>query len=133
MSKVLTLQTLIDKRACRAQVDLFRQTFGASVEITPALCESVAAQFDWTWASNNLLTPAARAEYERVRGPALAEGKRVQGAALAEYKRVQGPAYAECKRVTDAALAEYERVQGAAIAEYERVCARTFGQLFTGV
>ena len=75
---LLLLQTLIDKRACTAQVQLFRQTFGESVEITPALCESVAAQFDWTWASNNLLTPAAYAEYERVQGPAYAEYKRVQ-------------------------------------------------------
>jgi hypothetical protein len=108
---ILTLQQLKNKRACQGQVDLFRQTFGESVEITPALCESVAARFDWNWASANLLTPAASAEYERIQGPAYAEYKRVQGAALAEYERVEGAAYTE----------------------YERVCARTFGQLFTGM
>jgi len=128
---MLILQTLIDKRACTAQVDLFRHIFGESVEITSALCESVAAQFDWNWASRYLLTPAALAEYERVQGPALAEYERVQGAALAEYERVRGPARAEYERVQGPALAEYERVEGPAYAEYERVCARTFGQLFT--
>jgi hypothetical protein len=133
MSKVLTLQTLIDKNACQGQVDLFHQTFGESVEITPALCESVTAQFDWRWASRNLLTPAALAECKRVTDAASAEYKRVQGAAYAEYKRVQGPARAEYDRVQGAALAEYERVVGAAYAEYKRVQARTFGELFTGV
>lgn len=45
----LTLDTLIAKRACAQQVDLFHQLFGESVTVTPALCVEHAAQFDWEW------------------------------------------------------------------------------------
>lgn len=63
---LLTLQTLIDKRACPEQVELFRFMFGDSVDVTPELCERVAAQFNFEWAARSLLTGPALAEYERV-------------------------------------------------------------------
>ena len=37
---------------------------------------------------------AARAEYEKVRGPALAEFEKVRGPAWAEFVKVHGPALA---------------------------------------
>jgi hypothetical protein len=73
----LTIDTLTAKDACAPQVDLFRELFGESVTITPELCVEHAAQFDWGWAAENLLTPNSRAEYERVCAPAWAEYKRV--------------------------------------------------------
>ena len=105
----LKLQTLIDLRACREQVDLFRAKFGESVDVTPELCEAVASEFDFCWAARNLLLPTALAEYERVRAPAYAEYERVTAPAYAEYERVRDAAYAECERVRDAAYAECDR------------------------
>ena len=89
MSRTLTLQTLIDKGACYAQVELFRAKFGESVRVTQRLCVSVADAFDWNWAARHLLSKPARAEYERVTAPARAE-----------YERVKAAAWAECGRVT---------------------------------
>jgi hypothetical protein len=106
MSRVLTLATLIDKRACNSHVELFRSRFGESVEVTAELCASVAAMFDWGWAASNLLSPPALAEYDRVTAPALAEYERVTAPALAEYERVKAPALAEYERVTATAWAQ---------------------------
>ena len=59
MSRILLLQTLIDKGACSSQVAIFRAKFGESVVVTEALCESVAGIFDWSWAARELLTATA--------------------------------------------------------------------------
>jgi hypothetical protein len=63
-SRTLTLQTLIDKDACEDQVDLFRAKFGESVEVTEALCRSVAFEFSWSWAADKLLSKRSRANYQ---------------------------------------------------------------------
>jgi hypothetical protein len=68
-SRTLTLQTLIDKRACVEQIDLFRAKFGESVEVTEALCRSVASEFDWHWAGNNLLSKKGYDDYRAKRKP----------------------------------------------------------------
>ena len=115
----LKLQTLIDRGACQPKADLFRARFGESVDITPELCESVASDFDFEWAAENLLT-----------APALAEYKRVSDAAVAEYKRVTAPARAEYERVRAPACAEYERVTDAAYAECDRAIAREFARQY---
>ena len=119
MSRTLTLQTLIDKGACYAQVELFRAKFGESVRVTQRLCVSVADAFDWNWAARHLLSKPAQAKYGRV-----------TAAALAEYKRVTAPAQAKYERVTAAAGAECWRVRAPALAEYGRVTARTFAKLY---
>ena len=130
--RILTLKTLESLDACSRQRYLFRSKFGDSVEITESLCESVASDFDWSWAAQNLLSAPALAEYNRVCAPALAEYNRVCAPALAEYDRVRAPAWDEYDRVRAPALAEYDRVCAAALAEYDRVCAITFGRLYCG-
>jgi hypothetical protein len=105
-SRVLTLQQLKDADACNAQVSLFQQTFGASVEVTVELAEQYAQQFDFDFAARHFLTAAAYAEYDKVRA-----------AARAEYNKVRAPAYAEYYKVTAAAAwAEYDKVIAAAFA-----------------
>ena len=126
VSRTLTLETLRAKHACAEQVKRFKATFGESVEITEALCASVATQFDFNWVAENLLSPAALAEYQRVTAPALAEYERVKAPALAEYQRVVAPALTEYQRVTAPPRAEYERVTGPALAEYQRVKAQVW-------
>lgn len=61
-SRTLELSTLIELDACKDQVNLFREKFGCSVEVTPELCVGVAAEFSWDWAAQNLLSAQALAE-----------------------------------------------------------------------
>jgi hypothetical protein len=129
-SRTLKLQTLIDKRACAAQVDLFRASFGDSVEVTESRCAEHALAFDWDWASRHLLGAPALAEYKRVCASAWAEYDRVRAPAWAEYDRVRAPALAEYKRVRASAWVEYKRVRASAWAEYRRVCASTWARLY---
>lgn len=102
MTAIFTLKMLTDARACSAQVDLFRSTFGNRVNVTVARARKVADKFGWNFAVR-FLDDEGKAEYERVNGAAWAEYERVCGAALAEYNRVRGPAWAAayiatCKR-----------------------------------
>ena len=113
-ARTLTLQTLIDKDACQSQVDLFRQHFGPSVEVTEALCVKHARAFDWPWAARNLLSVSAEADYERVRAAAWADYRRANAPAWAEYARAIAPAWADYERATAPAVAEYKRVRAAA-------------------
>ena len=130
--RILTLKTLESLDACSRQRYLFRSKFGDSVEITESLCESVASDFDWSWAAQNLLSAPALAEYNRVRAAAWDEYDRVRAAAWDEYDRVCAAALAEYDRVCAPAWAEYDRVCAPALAEYDRVRAITFGRLYCG-
>ncbi len=91
----LTLQTLIDKRACKDQVALFREMFGDSVEITEELCASFA-RFDFTWAAQHLLSVAAWDDYLRNRETAWADYLRIKGSApRADYARSRAITFAK--------------------------------------
>jgi len=69
---ILTTKMLRAKGACEDQRKLFDELTGGSIDITAAWCAEHAAEFDWDWASINLLTAPAWAEYERVKAPAWA-------------------------------------------------------------
>ena len=127
MSAIFTAAMLEEAKACQPQIDLFRAIFGESVVVTVARARKVSDQFDWHYASR-FLDAVGRAEYERVRAPALAEYRRVQAPASAEYSRVQATAWAEYKRVQAPASAEYRRVRAPAwasayIATHKRAAA----------
>src|SRR3990167_3989263 len=104
--KLLTLQQLQDHRACRDQIQLFRELFGESAIVTVKACVAVADKFNWEWAAGHLLKASAYAEYDRVANPAYAEYNQVVALAQAEYKPVITLAQAEYKQVTRLALAE---------------------------
>ena len=80
--------------ACKDQLSEFKTRFGSSVVVTEELCLSVANVFNWDWAARHLLSPAALAEYKRVRALAWAEYERVRASARAEYNRVEASAFA---------------------------------------
>ena len=130
MTKKITLRTLKAKGACRDQCKRFAALFPEGVEVTEALCIEHAAEFNWDWAAQSLLTAPALAEYEHVAAPALAEYERVKASALAEYERVKASALAEYQRTTATAWAEYDRVRASALVEYNRVRAATFAILY---
>ena len=58
------------KGACSNQRALFRKHFGTGGEVTLAKVEAVADLFDWDWAASHLLSPPAKAEYDKVRAAA---------------------------------------------------------------
>ena len=82
-SRVLTLQQLKDANACHEQVSLFQRTFGESVEVTVALAEQYAQQFNFGFAARHFLTAPALAEYVKVTAAARAEYDKVIAAAFA--------------------------------------------------
>ena len=94
--KILTLKTLQSHSACQSQLDLFRAHFGEAVTVTADICMAVASVFSWDWAAQKLLSPAALADYQRVRAAALADYQRVAAPALADYERVCAAAFADC-------------------------------------
>ncbi len=118
----ITLEWLREQRACDDQVAIFKQVFGNEAALDmPSAVKAIEARLDLDWLAGHLLGPAAGAEYDRVRAPALAQYDRVTAAAGAEYDRVTAAAGAEYERVTDPARAEYDRVRAPARAEYDRV------------
>jgi hypothetical protein len=117
----ITAAQLRKAGACREQVDMFTSLFGDSAVITLDLAVQHAGVFDWDWATG-LLTPPARAEYDKVCAAAVAEYDKVCAPARAEYGKVCA-ARAEYDKVCAAAGAEYDKVRAAARAEYDKVCA----------
>jgi len=122
MTKI-TYQTIAGKLACKNQLDAFRALFGESVDITPELCVTHAFAFDWDWAGDNLLSPTARAEYDRASASARAEHQRASASASARART-------EYARATAAAWAEYNRARATALAEYNRARATAWANAY---
>jgi hypothetical protein len=55
-----------------------------------------------------------RAEYEKIRGAALAEYEKIKRPAWAEYAKIERPAWAEYEKIERPAWAEYKKIQGRA-------------------
>src|ERR1700691_562260 len=69
--KTISAAQLVRAGACEDQVHLFRSIFGPRpVAVTVKLALAHADKFRWNWASQNLLTAPAYAEYDRIRAPA---------------------------------------------------------------
>jgi len=115
-SRTLHINQLIKNHACGEQVELFRSTFGDSVDVTAELAVEMAGKFDITWAAKNLLSASAWAEYDRVMAPARAEYDKVTASAWAEYRKVTASAWAECDKVMASAWPECEKVMATAFA-----------------
>src|SRR5208282_5495044 len=75
----LTYRKLKLAGACSQQLERFRELFPDGVDVTAAVCASVAKEFDWDWAAMNLLPLRLRADYEAKLAPLRAdyEAKRV--------------------------------------------------------
>ena len=109
MTKKITLRTLEAKGACRDQCKRFAALFPEGVEVTEALCIEHAAEFNWDWAAQNLLTDSAWAEYHRTTASAWAKHDRARASAWAEhqcYERTTAPAWVKYDRVTAATFAK---------------------------
>lgn len=105
---IITVTHLENLRACSAAVSRFREFFGKSALVTEEECVRHAADFDWDWAAEKLLTSAQWQEYKRIRARAYVEYERVKSEAWADYDRIEASAWAEYLRIQAAAQKEYE-------------------------
>jgi hypothetical protein len=110
----ITLKMLRKAGACSLQVDLFRDTFGESVEVTESLLIGHAGKFELDFAARKFFRAPALAEYEKARDAALAEYEKVRAPALAEYEKGRAPAWAEYEKASAPALAEYAKARAMA-------------------
>lgn len=119
--RTLYASTLTRLGACAPEVELFRQRFGDSVDVTES---TDTAGFSIEWAARYLLSPTAYADYARSWGVAYADYERIRGAAraaYADYVRIRGAASADYVRIEKTAWADYEHIRGAAWAGYVRI------------
>ena len=95
----ITAEWLEEQEACPDQVALFRTTFGEAAEVSPeTLARAREVGLSLAWLADEVLTDAARAEYERVITPAWEEyvrewmkSARYSASAWAEYDRFRAP------------------------------------------
>ena len=114
--RTLTLKQLTEAHACEEQVKLFKKHFGASVEVTELLAESLARKFDFGWAGEHLLGHAAQAEYLKVCAAAGTEYLKAHDAAGAEYQKVCDVAWAELEKATKPPRDKYDKVRAVTFA-----------------
>ena len=115
MANIITLDMLINKKACQEQIDLFKQCFGESVEITEDLCLKYSNEFHINWLIDNMLNEEQRELYYTIQAPAWKKYLAIQESVYEEYKAIQGPAYEE-----------YEAIEAPALEAYDKEKARAF-------
>jgi hypothetical protein len=141
MPATITYDQLKALGACREQLMKFRRVFGDSVDVTEELAAKYAQEFDFDWASSNLLRAAAKEEYSNAAKPALEEYRRAIVPAEEEYDRAVAPALGRCGcsikltwdgriRATTLAWEEYLRATAPAREEYRRAIAVAFAKCY---
>ena len=131
---IITKQMLINRGACRDDVDLFEQTIGDSVIVTVKRAEKVANLFDW-YGARCLLDSTALAKYQRDTAQADDEWLRVISPPWVKVTPSTGDSFSwdtdECDTVD--ARAEWERATEAAWTKRQQVLARAWASAFMGM
>ena len=93
----ITYSLLVEKNACKPQLDLFEKHFGKvkAIPLTKSIVSKFGSVFNIDWAASNLLTPKDFKEYNKVKAPALEEYKKVKAQAWEEYNKVKAQAFVE--------------------------------------
>ena len=120
--KTITLQQLIDKDACIAQVKLFKNTFGDSVEVTRELAIKYAKDFAFDWAADNLLDAPAWKIYKETTAPAWKL-----------YEDTIAPALKLYEETCATAMEIYEETCAPARKLYEETRATAFVEAYLGM
>jgi hypothetical protein len=86
--------------ACKDQVKIFRDTFGASVNVTSKnIRKAVTAGLDINWPIRYLdVFAPIWAEYEKAHAPIWAEYRKAHAPIWAEYEKAHAPIWAEYSR-----------------------------------
>lgn len=82
----ITKTLLRRKRACANQLALFIATFPDGVDVTEAVCVSVADKFHWGWAAHNLLPEPLWDDYDAKRATLRADYEAKVATLWADYK-----------------------------------------------
>ena len=102
--------------ACTRQVELFHQLFGDRCTVSVDLCVAHAAQFDWSWAAQKLLSAPAYRAYDE----AYATARKAYDEAIAPACKACDEAYATACKAYDEAYATACKACGEAIAMARR-------------
>ena len=103
----VTLKMLVRAKACKSQRDVFAELFPDGIDVTEAVCVSVADKFDWDWAAWHLLPAPLDADYQAKRAPLDADYRAKRTPLDADY-------WAKCASL---------------YADYRAKCAALFGSL----
>jgi hypothetical protein len=95
-NQTITVEMLVKMGACHSQVMLFRRLFGKSVKVTLKGCVKAAQQFDWNWASRNLLTATAEKAYQEATATAWKAYQEAKAPAWKAYQEATAIAFARC-------------------------------------
>jgi hypothetical protein len=119
MSAVITLEMILDAKACPEQVTLFNKLhpLGFALVTPKSVLSAKVDGIDIYWAGEKLL----RGEFKRSYNAALAEPRKVYDAALTEVGKVYDAAKAEAHRAYYAALVEPHKVYTSARSEARKV------------
>jgi hypothetical protein len=88
----ITLKQLRKMAACDSQVELFKQTFGESVELTRKLVLAHACKFDLHWFAYNYLKGKKLEAYDKAIAPAREACQKEIAPALEAYYKAIAPA-----------------------------------------
>jgi hypothetical protein len=136
-SRILHVQTLIDKGACLSQVKLVRKTFGESVRVTVALCARMATQFQWEWAATHLLSAdmladykaaiaKPSADYEAARAKPWADCAAAIAKSSAAYEAARAKPWADCAAAIAQSWADYKAAIAQSWADYKAAIAKSW-------
>ena len=90
--KTLSLRKLKLLGACTQQVELFHRLFGDRCIVSVELCVAHAAQFDWSWAAQRLLSVTAYKAYYEAVAPAYKARDEAVAPACKAYDEAVAPA-----------------------------------------
>jgi hypothetical protein len=108
----ITLQQLIDAKACPQQVELFREHFGKSVRVTIPKGRKYAKVFDWDFAAHHFLDTSARKSYDE----AIAPASKAYDEATVTASKAYHEAIAPALKVRSEATVTASKVRSEAIA-----------------
>ena len=122
MANVITLDMLIRKKACSKQVELFKQYFGESVEITEEICIKYSNEFYIDCLAAKMLNEEQLKAYKAIRDPAYEEHKATDvRAALEAYEAIEGPAWKKYSAIHGLARKNYEAIGKPAWKDYKAI------------
>src|SRR5208282_4293220 len=127
----LTYRKLKLAGACSQQLERFRELFPNGVDVTAAVCASVAKEFDWDWAARNLLTSRLWDDYEAKRAPLRDdyEAKRKRAPLWDDYEAKRAPLWGDYKAKLAPLWGDYEAKRALLQDDYEAKRAPLFGSL----
>jgi hypothetical protein len=122
----ITLRWLKAEEACRSQVDLFRDTFGESADVSRAAAtEAARAGLDVDWLAARLLDDPARRAYEEARATARRAYEEARAPARRAYEEARAPARRAYEEAMATARRAYDEAMAPARRAYDEATATT--------